>query len=94
MKKILLITIFSFGLFACQTAENSNIVNKNSNTNINQISDIEKLRQKLNQPAANRERDVNAIQQQIEQGTSNVSNSNQTTNAVREKLHEIEPEKR
>ena len=93
MKKTLLITIFSFGLFACQTAEKSNIVNKNLNANNNQGSEIEKLRQKLNQPAANREREVNNLQQQIEQGTSNNPNSNQTANTVREKLHQIEPEK-
>ncbi len=86
--------IFSFGLFACQTAGNSNIINKNLNANnTNKSSEIEKLRQKLNQPSANRERVVNNLQQQIEQGTSNNPNSNQSANTVREKLHQIEPEK-
>ena len=92
MKKILLITLFCVCVFACQTAENTNIGNKNTNANYNQNSELQKLRNQLKQQGDSHQKDINTVQQQIEQSNSNVENLNNQVN--REKLHQVEPEAR
>lgn len=92
MKKLLLITIFCLSIFACQTAENTNVSNKNTNTNYKQNMAIENIRKQIQDPATNHQREINTVQEQFETGTSNVANSNKQTNNFREKLQAIDPE--
>jgi len=93
MKKLLIIASMSVGFSACSSAENRNISN-NANTNYNQNTALQQIRNQIKQPAENRQKDINAVQQQIEQGVSNVNNSsNQNTSKSldREKLHDLQP---
>lgn len=92
MKKSLMIMALTIGFFGCQTAENTNVSNKNTNANYNQNTEIQKIRNQLKQQATNQQKNINAVQEQFEKGTSNVANSNNQTNNFREKLHAIDPE--
>jgi len=90
MKRILMLTILSIGFSACSSAENTNVSNKNTNANYNQNTALQQIRNKIQKPANNRQRDINAVQQQIEQGSSNSANQNGLSNVKKDNLHELQ----
>lgn len=90
MKKILMLTILSISFSGCSSTENTNVSNKSANTNYNQNTAIQQIRNQLKQPAENHQKDINAIQKQIEQGVSNTNNQNGLSNVKKDNLHELQ----
>ncbi|CAN5529042.1 hypothetical protein BH10ACI1_BH10ACI1_04500 [soil metagenome] len=94
MKKLLLAMVIGLGFCACQTAQNTNVENKNTNTAYNQNRALENLRQQMKDQSSNSRKSLENIQNQIENGNPSSENVNNQLNNSREKLHDIEPETR
>ncbi len=87
MKKLIILTLLSIVFSACSSAETNNAANKNVNTNYNQNTAFQQIRNQVQKPAENHQKDINALQKEIEQGVSNTANSS-NRNTAKNSLHE------